>query len=262
MAVVYTEIEPSQEIIEDTTTGLWSCRRRLLCTWANRLDVINHFLYPIPGKAHDSNALATVRKATSEGFGKSDGVDGNGLLQYVEAIVTLNYSTPTYGMPQVLTYPNGSTEVASQVIEPSNEYITVDHSDLHWDSATGPSLNAAEAPSRMNLGFDYIYTRYGVSSIHPNVMNYQGSVNNGTVTAIALDISFTAEQLLYLSFSMNQRTESGVSKLDYAMRFSFRYAGWNAFWRKSKVPAPGFSHIYRSDGERYNNFPLVDFNNL
>lgn len=250
MPVDYEEIG-APTINQDSRTGKWTGKRTLKCAYADRIALMAEFLTPYPGVGHPENEFAYATGAAVLPFGKTVDSGDPDVIAWTYAKVTISYATPGTGDP--IAQPDGS--VISESIEASAEFLTLDHSRFRWDSGTGPVLKAAEAPGRMNLGFDYPFARYNVTSIPIAAMQLIGQCNESQMSSSYLGLTFGPESILYTALTLNHRADAVGHKIDYTMRFSYRN-NWNEFWRLDKPGGAGYSKIYLEGGTEYKNYPL------
>ncbi len=254
MPVTYTEIDNSPKIAQDTRTGVWTAEHMLKCAWDDRVALMDQFLTPYPGVVHSLNSAARAYSASALPFGISVDSGDTEVMAWEFARVTIRFSTPSLGQPIV----DSDGNILSETIEESAEFLTLDHKDFRWGSSDGPKLEPEEAPGRLSIGFDYVFTRYNVETIPHIVLELLGFCNTSVVRANYLGLLFAPESLLYVAFSLNHRSDNAGQVIDYTMRFAFR-RNWNEFWRINKLGGAGYERIYNAGGGTYENYPLGDF---
>ncbi len=163
---------------------------------------------------------------------------------YGEALVTIQYTTEL-------------VDVVVESIEPTAEFITLDHKWFRWGGPTGAQLREEEAPGRLVRGINFVRTKNDQSSMAPELMSLIGQVNNATVVSTLLGFSYPAETLLYAPPQINYKKDSGgVSKFDVTTKFTYNEHGWNQFFRSSTGT---WQRIYLAGGAQYDSYPLANF---
>ena len=233
---------------ERTTDNGLEATVTLRCNWADRLTILDHIigderLYPrFP--ASGARALG----GTSRPQGQSS-ADGQGLV-YPTAILTIEYGHGDEG-----TGETGGGDIISESLEPSAEFLTLDHTNFLWgnpDPETGVALEAAEAPGFLIVGFDYVQTIYNLATVPTTILSEIGKVNQSSQVASLLGLTFPAETLLYTAGSPSKTTKSdGSGKWNVTCRYSFRRTGWNKFWRPTTQT---YESIYIKDNAEYKSY--------
>lgn len=252
MPVTYSVIDCSEEshtVRENATENGPTASVQLRCAWLNRAalvaDIVGNLKeWPrIPGcKAYAQNAAVIPAPGQSQ-------TDGQGCV-YDEALVTVNYL-------QLKTDGGGGDTVNGQLfsetLEPSAEFTTLDHKKFRWSSEDGDKLEAQEAPGRLLIGMDYVLTRFNVDSVPVAILNNVGTVNQGSVAAQLLGLTFQAETALLMPTTPQRTIDAqGNGKWTLPIRFSIRPQGWNKFWR---AKTQNWESIYKVDGGEYKNYP-------
>ncbi len=261
ISVVFTELQGSPVI--DTTSVAISTARRQLKT--SSMDEAQKLLFEALALAGGTPHQFPWNRWLPDMFAVSGMVSPFGgakttqdvgiaepATEYEAMITTINYSTPN--LTGAGPTPPG-IPVEQQFLEPSGEMLTQDPSDFRWGSGTGDSLKPQEAPGLVVRGFDYVIRRREFGSIPPNLQSFVGSVNSTALTATQLgSMVFAKETLLF-----NPPTiELGLlsSTFSYTLRFTYRPAGWNKFWR---AKSGQFEAIFNAGGGVHNSYPLLDF---
>lgn len=121
--------------------------------------------------------------------------------------------------------------VFTESIAPSAEYMILDHSNFQW-GASGSALQPAEAPGLALRGFDYVQTRYFLSSLPGELLTKNNTCNSTAVVASLLGLTFPIETLLFTDPQATRNISTGGNSLwTLTSKFSFRPTGWNKFWR-------------------------------
>lgn len=225
--------------------GQLTAQVTLACPWNNRLAVIQDIMgygvyyprYPL--------ALALPINASITGFSREGSTANLRMVVPDNARITIQYG-------QGKSKSQSGVDIFSESLEPSFEFITLPFDKFRWANPTdGDKLIADEAPGKLIVGFDYVQTRYQLSSIPTAILN-PGIVNQSTVFAATLGISFAPQTLLYMG-SVPSRTikSDGSAAWNMTSRFSFRAQGWNKFWR---AKTQNWEQLYLYKGSSYNNF--------
>lgn len=171
-----------------------------------------------------------------------------GAITYEKARFTVNYGPPDAGE---------AIDATSESLEPSAEFITLDHKGLVWGADDGPPLKEAEAPGKLIRTFDYVKTFFGLEELPTSMLTYVGSCNEFEVTAVSLGLTFPAQTLLFNPPTASRTTNSeGEGKWDLTYRLTYRPDTWNKFWRQE---SDDFDEIWHAGGTQYFNFPLIDW---
>lgn len=172
----------------------------------------------------------------------------NGLIAYEEALVTVNFTTEI-------------KDVASESIEPTIEFLTLDHRNFAWGSGNGQPLTEEEAPGRLVRGINFVRTEYDQTLLPAELLSLIGSVNDAAVTGSILSLTFATETLLYAPPSITYKQDStNTVKFEVVKKFTYNQNGWNAYYRGSSA---SFQRIYRRGSSTpYNNYPVADLSTL
>ena len=252
-AVQYTEQagSPNESFGEDEFTA----SRTLICPWSQRhtllCDLIStQELYPYNSPGVRARAVS----GTAKPFGTLQlDAGGTNVTAYEKALVTVNYSTKSGD-------ENDAQDLISESLEPNIEFLTCDHNEFCWGSASGDKLKENEAPGRQVRSLDYVFTIYNMPSIPAAVLGLCGCVNNAPVTAQLLGLTFPTETLLYTPPQLSRTiTTDGTGGWQMQFRFSYRPNGWNKYWRHKTQT---WERIYLASGGTYYNYPLGDFTPL
>lgn len=241
---------------EKWTQDAFTAERLLICAWDDRDEVVAE-MAANGGQLYPYKPWMGARSvgASAVGYGTMKGEASPGLGYYDEAAVTVYYSTSAPTMVST-----GGAYV-SESIEPSAEYLQVDYEDFRWGSSSGTEAKPSEAPTKLIPGIDYILTFHRVMYIPDAANTLVDYCNAGPVSAYTLRRTFPAETLLYRGYTASRDLGGGSSMTwKYSLRFSYRPAGWNTFWR---AETGTFEPIYHVNGSgRYINHPLGNFGML
>lgn len=168
---------------------------------------------------------------------------------YEFALVTVNYS-------------HKIVDLISESLEPTAEFVTVDHKQFRWTDAFGPVLLEGEAPGFLVKGCNLVRTLYNIPSLPANMLSLIGKSNDALYTSALLGVSFDEETLLFQPPTMNRTfTTTGTTGWTLQMKFAHKPDGWNKFWRASKNNgAGGWDEIWHINGLAvYKPYPPDDF---
>jgi hypothetical protein len=210
------------EVQERRSLEDWTASVQLMCAWNDR-----HLLAAdIVGFARDwPHGTGIIKpQATSaaiEPF-ESAGSRDDQAMAYEHALVTVNYTIDD----------RSPADLASESIEPSVEYITVDHRRFRWGSATGPPILEQEAPGKPIYSIALVRTIYNLPSIPASILTLPGTCNQSSYSSDILGLTFPAESLAFMSPSMQRTiTIDGDKGWTLTLKWAFREGGWNQFWR-------------------------------
>lgn len=220
----------------------------LRCPWANRRSVVDDILGYSRPYPRFSSGDARARTAAIVGDGTF--VKDGSLHDPEVALITITYGP---GPEDV------EGNIISETLEPSAEFLTNDHRQFRWSSASGDKLVPEEAPGKLIIGLDYVQTRYNLGSLPVQIL-LPGICNNGAWTAQTLGLTFAIETLLYVNSIPNRTiTTGGTEGWNMTSRASFRPNGWNKFWR---AKTQSWESMYIAGGAEYKNFPPGDFSDV
>jgi len=165
---------------------------------------------------------------------------------YTDALVTVNYSSKE------------EVDLVSETLTPNVEFITADHKQFRWGSATGDPLLENEAPGYRMYSLTLERTLYKVSSVPASILTLPGTVNNATYSSTLLGLSFATETLLFQPKSLNRTiTTAGSKGWDVSVAFLFKPEGWNKFYR---AKTQTYEEIYHVEaGGVHKNYPLASY---
>lgn len=218
------------------------------------------------------------------------------LESYELAVVTVTYKLPGVGDPiQVIDDERGRGDFISETFEPNAEFSTLDNDRFEWFDPNLPppadlpdeskKVSEKEAPGKLFVGVDYIFTRHGVESVSDEILTAVNHVNMTTirlVTPILRHIEFVPETVLYRGARLQHSVSlGGESKMDLVMTFGLRQVPDPGNINDNGVPIPpaqrrfyGWNHFFHAgegrwlrlrrkfDGEIHLNFPLAELRNL
>lgn len=171
-----------------------------------------------------------------------------GSISYSEALVNINYSSDV-----------SAIELYSEELEPTAEFITLDHRWFRWGSGTGPAVKEEEAPGKLIRGLNFVRTDYKVNSLPPGLLGATGLVNSDVVTSSQLGINFDPETLLCAAPAVSHKYNSlGEHEMTVTKKLTFKAETWNKFFR-SETGTWVYMYVAGS-GTPYRPYPLYVFN--
>ena len=218
----------------------------LQCAWTDRYALLadilgNHKAWPYNGAARATSAgLAMLASLPT--------TDGQG-YQYETAQISFNYSTKQ------------DEEIISESLEPTVEFLTLDHKKFRWDSQAGDPLLEGEAPALQIKGLKLKRTYHKVETIPPEILTLQGSVNDADYVSSLLGLTFPEETLLFEPATLERSiTTAGAQAWKVTLSFSFKKETWNKFPRMKTQQWEEI--IVADDGAVYKPYPPDDFSSL
>lgn len=262
-ALDYTEMPGYPK--ESHTLWDFTATRKLLCDWDDRYAVYLGFVSPADPLQRAQYAYAGTGVAYAVG-GAIDPFEAellDGLAStppktqkeahYVSAVVTITFKTPGAGATIPMENSLVPGELISEVVTPTNEFLTLDYTLFRWSS--GDALKEREAPSRQLHGFTWVVTRHKVAlPVAEEVRTWANTINTNPVTAPSINFYFPAKTLLYTN-PITTRLDGEFGRVK--MPFSYRAAGWDKFWN---VKTGEYETIEAIDGAgTYINYPDQPF---
>jgi len=174
---------------------------------------------------------------------------GDELIVYGESLVTINYNTKI-------------VDQFSESIEPTSEFLTLDHRWFRWSPYSGPigiqvgtgsgadtivftdydPPREEEAPGRQMRGINFVRTDFNQVTVPQEIVDYTGCVNSDTVTWSLLGLTSDPETLLYLPPSITTKVDSSnTRKFDITKKFNYNPNGFNKYFRAA---TGNFQYIY------------------
>lgn len=239
-AVACSEIHGSRT--ENGDSNGFKASVKLQCAWADRFTLIDDLIsnertWPGFSAAKAKQTAITPVPGAYTAAGQE--------CVYTDALVTVNYST------------RDDEELISESIEPTAEFRRLDHRMFRWGSADGELLSEEEAPGMIVRGMNLLRTMHNVAAVPASILTLPGSCNSAAYTSSLLGLTFAAQTLL---FGVNPITRtiklSGSTGFNVSVKFSFKAAGWNKYWREE---TKSYENIYEYGGSVYNAFPTASF---
>jgi hypothetical protein len=210
----------------DDTTGVMSAEVTLRCDWLDRHDLVSDICGNRMAWPHGAPALVPRAAGASIALPNQayDLVDDQQIL-YRDALVTIHFTTRL-------------EELVTESLEPTSEFITLDHRYFRWGSNAGDLLQEQEAPGYLMKGLQLVRSETDVSDteIGSYITDLVGCVNQDAYTSSWLGgLTFAPETLLFVPPVLNRKTTSLNSvKYDLTKKFSYKPQGWNT-WLRSKT---------------------------
>jgi hypothetical protein len=218
---------------------------KLLTPWDLRYFLVDDILgssllYP---PAPFSQARAT--EATIVPFGDGIPSANKKYHTYPQADVTITFAYDSNG-PQ-------TTDLISESLEPTAEFLTIDNKDIRWDSQSGDPVGPGDSPGLMLRGFTWVYTQHKVFNVPSIILSLGSCVNASAVVAPLLGLTFPPQTLLYQPPTLQRKiTSQEIEAWSITHRFAYRPQTWNKFFN----PKTGsFSFVYHKDSSS----PLIPY---
>ena len=250
----YTELHGSPTETWDLFNGI-SAQRKLMCAWDDRYTLAAG-LVGLSTYVHHGSAVLLATGCTIAPFNAKQLGTGN-LAAYENAVLDIKYTVPTLEETE-----EESGIYVSESLEPAAEMMSLDHTGFKWKSS-GDALKPDEAPGRMFSTLDYVVTRHRMASIPNWFLTLIGCINNDTVTAPLLGLSFAARTLLFNPPTLQRQVNFDMTSMGWnaTIRLTHQPNEWNRFWNKAmpKGSAVGDYDEIQYGGTDYESFTEADF---
>lgn len=250
---IYSIIDCAEEhasVNESMTleTGV-AAKVELRCNWADRFLLMADLL-ATPRVWPNGGFVVPPRAATaaSKPF-PSQYLTVGQACEYEHAIVTVNYS-------------HKIVDTIAESLEPTAEFVTVDHKQFRWNDAFGPRLLEGEAPGFLLKSCNLVRTFYNQPALPSNMLTLIGKSNSAIYNSTLLGLSFGVETLVFQPPTMNRTfTTTGTNGWTLQTKFSYKPQGWNKFWRAAANNGQGdWAEIWHVNGLAvYKPYPPGDF---
>lgn len=266
---------------EEMSFGNFRASMRILCNWTERHVLMDEFLgrrKPYP-HAVSANLAVPALSASAQPFPAAQGSvalrTGQSISSYEKADVTINF-----GVTQVQGGTRENTRgglqqraLISESIEPTTESTILNVDGFVW-KRDEKKLVEQEAPIKLNVGLEYVYTRYLVAGPNSAALDLIGHVNKVVLRPVTPSLSgyvFQPETLLLKPGGIRRQIDTrGSEKISETYNFLWRPNGWNTFWRANLVVTHegepdtlgGWDVIGEMKNDtfiQYRNHPLADF---
>lgn len=135
-----------------------------------------------------------------------------------EYLVAVKYST------------DPTRQLYSEELEPTAEFVRLDHRYFRW--ASGAPLSDGEAPGLLRKSLNLTRTYFQAAAVPAEVLTGIGKVHNANYTSTSLGLTFAAETLLFLPNPVQRQVSTaGSSGFNYAVKFAYKPETWNKFYR-------------------------------
>lgn len=257
MANEYTGIADCAELPESTQedyddeNGLMSASVQLRCAYADRHKVAGDICSN--RRQWPKGAFGLVPKAVRASIKPemntpASFVPGSQMFIPSTALVTVYYSTKT-------------ADIITESLEPTAEFVTLDHRLFAWGSATGDAAKEEEAPGLLVRGMNLVRTSYFVQPpLDSNLTAMVGFVNDGAFSSTLLTLTFDVETLLFGPCVVNRKLNSnGVQQFDVTKRWTYKPQGWNVYYRARDN---AWQRLFVRGGSQFDSYPLGDMTSL
>lgn len=199
----------------------------LRCSWAARWSLVQDLLLnrrPWPDGTFAGGSAPFAIGATIGNDGARGLTAGQELI-YTDAVVAVTYGT--------LTQDDAPQGLAQESLEPHAEFLPIDPKNYTWTNAAGDPVTTEESPGRQTWGVNMVRTRYQLMApLYSGLCSLVGDVNTESYTSPITGFVFAAGCLLYTGATIDSTYQSdGTPTFTATMRFSYKGAGWNTFWR-------------------------------
>ena len=249
---VYSTVACAEE--HDAQSENWnldsaSARVTLRCAWDDRHDLVQDILGNQRVWPHDGSGLLYPTSATVEPWPSIYSSSGQECT-YLDALVTVSYGTEV-------------EDLISESLEPTTEFMKLDYRRFRWGAVNGDPLLKNEAPGKLYKGLNLIRTIYDVASPLPTtLLTLPGAVNDADYVSSLLGLTFPEETLLFTPPKMDRSiTTAGAEGWTLQLKFVYKAAGWNKFWRE-KTEDWEDMYLINGGGAAYKNYPLEDFSDF
>lgn len=230
-----------------------NCSATLRCDWSDRHFVaedllVNNRAWPYGSWANPPRAMSVAIRPD----GASAQSNSQGLI-YQHALLDVDYG--------FLAEEDGG-DLVSESIEPTAEFIKLNHRDFRWNGPTGEPLTAAQAPGVVKRGMNLVRTYYNLQTVPTSLLTLAGTVNHAAYTSNLLGLTFAKETLLFGEPSLNRTISfDGTEGFTLSLKFAFNPGTWNKFYR---TRTSSYAEIYIRGGSSspYKPYQLADFSDF
>jgi len=226
--------------------GMNSGKVKLRCPWADRYtiaaDIINNNrLFP----TGSIGAIAAEISIDPAPQSAAVNVTAGGVIEYDEALLTIDYNVAEVAnLEKVPTGANAGI-LYSEALEPNIEYLKLDKLNFTWTDASGRPVTEAESPSRPSRGFNLVRTYYNIPSIDSSYLDLGDTCNDAAYTSVPLGLTFDIGTLRFIPAPLNRTIlTSGSKGWNLTLKWAYRKATWNKFWRVDKSGSDKYDTIY------------------
>lgn len=244
----------------------------LRCVWANRYTVMGDILNNIRGYPNllstEGSPISWAATGSITPVARNTAVASDEQsVKYEQALLEIQYQ-PTENNRTGAGTPEDPYvySLFSESLEPTAEFLTVNPEGLFWENDGLIPLKHEEAPGMLIPSFDYMQTRYRLSTIPSEVLTLIGHCNDAEIKSELLGLDFPAETLLFQPPTMSRQIDSNGDGLwTLHTRYQYKASTWNKYWRSNRASA---GPIYKKkegtvdDYDEYKAYPLGDFTNI
>lgn len=222
-----------------TIEGGWSASVQLKVTNANKEALINDLLtyqrdYPNLLTAYKPRAFSAAAKP----FSSNTPAVGQAYV-YDHYLVDVQYAS------------DPERTLVSESIEPTVEFIRLDHRHFRWTS--GAPLTEGEAPGVLRPELKLVRKYFNKLLVPNEVITKPGHVHNQPYTSPLLGITFPAGTLMLAPEPVDRTiTTAGSQGFNYTISLLYKPNGWNKYWRPQ---TQAWEAIQLPDGTPYLNYP-------
>lgn len=209
----------------------------LRCAWADRFLLMEDIM----GNVWPHCNGAWANKASSQPD-KSSYITVDQSCEYIHALVTVQYGTKV-------------RDLFSESLEPTAEFITLDHKGFRW-GGDDPLLEG-EAPGMLQKGLNLVRTSYQLAAIPAATLTCVGCSNLAAYTSTMLGLTFGAQTLLFQPPTMNRTFKTtGTEGWTLQTKFAYKPQTWNRFFRSKTNAWESITYI---NGTPYLPYPPATF---
>lgn len=168
---------------------------------------------------------------------------------------TINY---THWIANVSYTTDPTRTLISESIEPSGEFVRLDHRLFRWNNDNAPLL-PGESPGILRRRLKLTRRLFQQPAV-PTAILSVGAVHNAAYASPLLGITFAANTLLLEPQPVERTiTTAGSEGFNYTISFLYQPEGWNKYWR---TDTQAWDSIKLADGTAYNSYPPTNLSAL
>lgn len=207
---------------------------QLRCAWSDVYDLAEDLLDGF-GRPYPYMSNLYVRDVTIEPE-KGQYTESSQGMVYEFGLVTVQYGVSGMSGGGDQPDPGDPLELASETIEPTSTFLTLNPGFFRWSGAVAPNdaLTQDEAPGAMIKGLLLSRTLFRITSIPAKVLDVGGTINDRPYTSRITGLTFDAQTLLCNPPKLSRSiTTAGVGAWTVACSWEHKPEGWNWFYRGS-----------------------------
>lgn len=242
MAYEFWEMDGYPQESEDVKS--FRAIRKVRCAWNDRTWLRRAFmLHPGQLYPYALSFGARVIGVGIEPFGKQhqDQIAAD-LAWYEEALLTIQYATPSFGDPRPYPESKDPTKFAdrastiSETLEGFTEAFRLLYEDFVWSN--NQALEEEETPVIVRHRVSYVLTRHNLPLVPQAIIDLGGKINADPVTPILVgmdSLEFAPETLLMAAPVVGLSSEDdpaagGRVSYDLTLRMIYHPETWYKFW--------------------------------